>query len=96
MYASLYQEQFEGGKIQWRCPDGDILADGTIRYRQTQPVWRLPTATSPSRPDFVAVAAGRAGDRPSTTGRAISGIKVTLRERPATLPGLARQGRVDG
>ncbi len=37
VYASLYQEQFEGGKIQWRCPDGDILADGTIRHRQEQP-----------------------------------------------------------
>jgi len=37
VYASLYQEQFEGGKIQWRCPDGDILADGTIRHRQAQP-----------------------------------------------------------
>jgi ATP-binding cassette subfamily B protein len=37
LYASLYQEQFEGGKVQWRCPDGDILADGTIRHRQTQP-----------------------------------------------------------
>src|SRR6266851_4645719 len=37
LYASLYQEQFEGGKIQWRCPDGDIMADGTIRHRQTQP-----------------------------------------------------------
>jgi ATP-binding cassette subfamily B protein len=37
VYASLYQEQFEGGKIQWRCPDGDILADGTIRHQQTQP-----------------------------------------------------------
>jgi ATP-binding cassette subfamily B protein len=37
LYASLYQEQFEGGKVQWRCPDGDIMADGTIRHRQTQP-----------------------------------------------------------
>ena len=37
VYASLYQEQFEGGKIQWRCPDGDIMTDGTIRHRQTQP-----------------------------------------------------------
>jgi ATP-binding cassette, subfamily B, bacterial len=36
-YASLYQEQFEGGKVQWRCPDGDILSDGTIRHRQPQP-----------------------------------------------------------
>jgi ATP-binding cassette subfamily B protein len=37
LYASLYQEQFEGGKIEWRCADGDVLADGTIRHRQTQP-----------------------------------------------------------
>ncbi len=37
LYASLYQEQFEGGKVQWRCADGDVLADGTIRHRQTQP-----------------------------------------------------------
>jgi len=37
VYASLYQEQFEGGKVQWRCPDGDILTDGTIRNRQPQP-----------------------------------------------------------
>src|SRR6266536_1160274 len=36
VYASLYQEQFEGGKVQWRCPDGDVMADGTIRHRQTQ------------------------------------------------------------
>jgi ATP-binding cassette, subfamily B, bacterial len=37
VYASLYQEQFEGGKVQWQCTDGDIMADGTIRHRQTQP-----------------------------------------------------------
>jgi ATP-binding cassette subfamily B protein len=37
VYASLYQGQFEGGKVQWRCPDGDIMADGTIRHQQTQP-----------------------------------------------------------
>jgi ATP-binding cassette, subfamily B, bacterial len=37
VYASLYQEQFEGGKIQWQCTGGDILANGTIRHRQTQP-----------------------------------------------------------
>jgi ATP-binding cassette, subfamily B, bacterial len=37
LYASLYQEQFEGGKVQWRCADGDIMADGTIRHRQPQP-----------------------------------------------------------
>jgi ATP-binding cassette, subfamily B, bacterial len=36
VYASLYQDSFEGGKVQWRCPDGDIMADGTIRHRETQ------------------------------------------------------------
>jgi ATP-binding cassette, subfamily B, bacterial len=37
VYASLYQEQFEGGKVQWQCTGGDIMADGTIRHQQTQP-----------------------------------------------------------
>jgi ABC-type transport system involved in cytochrome bd biosynthesis fused ATPase/permease subunit len=36
LYASLCQEQFEGGKIEWRCTGGDVMADGTIRHRQTQ------------------------------------------------------------
>jgi ATP-binding cassette subfamily B protein len=34
LYASLYNEQFEGGKVQWRCADGDVLADGTVRKRE--------------------------------------------------------------
>jgi ATP-binding cassette subfamily B protein len=38
LYASLYQDQFEGGKVQWRCADGAIMADGTVRHRQPQPV----------------------------------------------------------
>jgi hypothetical protein len=37
LYASLYQEQFEGGHVQWRCPDGDIMTDGTVRPRDPQP-----------------------------------------------------------
>ena len=37
LYASLYQEQFDGGKVQWRCADGDILADGSVRHREAQP-----------------------------------------------------------
>jgi ATP-binding cassette subfamily B protein len=37
VYASLYQEQFEGGKIQWQCTGGDVMADGTIRHQETQP-----------------------------------------------------------
>jgi ATP-binding cassette subfamily B protein len=36
LYASLYQEQFEGGKIQWQCSGGDVMADGTIRHRETE------------------------------------------------------------
>jgi ATP-binding cassette, subfamily B, bacterial len=36
LYASLYQEQFDGGRVQWRCPDGDVMADGTVRQRETQ------------------------------------------------------------
>ena len=37
LYASLYQEQFDGGRIQWQCTGGDIMADGTIRQPATQP-----------------------------------------------------------
>jgi ATP-binding cassette subfamily B protein len=37
LYAALYQEQFEGGRVQWRCPDGDVLSDGTVRQREAQP-----------------------------------------------------------
>jgi ATP-binding cassette, subfamily B, bacterial len=37
VYASLYEEQFDGGKVQWQCTGGDIMADGTIRHRQAQP-----------------------------------------------------------
>ncbi len=37
LYASLYDEQFEGGRVQWRCPDGDVMADGTVRTRAAQP-----------------------------------------------------------
>jgi ATP-binding cassette, subfamily B, bacterial len=34
LYASLYEEQFEGGQVHWQCPDGDIMADGTVRARR--------------------------------------------------------------
>jgi ATP-binding cassette, subfamily B, bacterial len=37
LYASLYQEQFEGGKIQWQCTGGDIMTDGSVRPRQPEP-----------------------------------------------------------
>lgn len=34
LYASLYEEQFEGGRVQARCTDGDVLTDGTVRQRE--------------------------------------------------------------
>jgi ATP-binding cassette subfamily B protein len=37
VYASLYRETFDGGQVQWQCTGGDIMADGTIRQRQSQP-----------------------------------------------------------
>src|SRR5580700_10139126 len=36
LYAALYQEQFDGGRVQWRCSDGDVLTDGTVRQRAGQ------------------------------------------------------------
>ncbi len=26
-------EQFDGGRVQWRCSDGDVLVDGSVRQR---------------------------------------------------------------
>ena len=37
LYASFYNEQFEGGRVQWCCDGGDIMADGTVRKRVAQP-----------------------------------------------------------
>jgi ATP-binding cassette subfamily B protein len=37
LYASLYNEQFEGGRVQWCCEDGDVMADGSVRKRETLP-----------------------------------------------------------
>jgi ATP-binding cassette subfamily B protein len=36
LYAALYQDQFDGGRVQWRCSDGDVMADGTVRQRVEQ------------------------------------------------------------
>ena len=36
LYATLYQEQFDGGRVQWRCSDGDVMTDGTVRQREAQ------------------------------------------------------------
>ena len=37
LYATLYNEQFEGGRVQWCCEDGDVMADGSVRKRETLP-----------------------------------------------------------
>src|SRR6266536_2099455 len=35
LYAALYNEQFEGGRVQWRCDGGDVMEDGSVRKRET-------------------------------------------------------------
>ncbi|HET9082368.1 MAG TPA: ABC transporter transmembrane domain-containing protein, partial [Trebonia sp.] len=37
LYAALYNEQFEGGRVQWRCDGGDVMEDGSVRKRETLP-----------------------------------------------------------
>jgi ATP-binding cassette subfamily B protein len=37
LYAALYNEQFEGGRVQWCCEGGDVMADGSIRERKALP-----------------------------------------------------------
>ena len=37
LYAELYNEQFEGGRVQWCCEGGDVMADGSVRKWETQP-----------------------------------------------------------
>src|SRR6266700_1607154 len=35
--AELYNEQFEGGRVQWCCEGGDVMSDGSVRKRETLP-----------------------------------------------------------
>jgi ATP-binding cassette, subfamily B, bacterial len=37
LYAELYNEQFEGGRVQWCCEGGNVMADGSVRRWETQP-----------------------------------------------------------
>jgi ATP-binding cassette subfamily B protein len=37
LYAELYNEQFEGGRVQWCCEGGDVMTDGSVRKRETLP-----------------------------------------------------------
>ena len=37
LYADLYNEQFEGGRVQWSCEGGDVMADGSVRKWEKQP-----------------------------------------------------------
>jgi ATP-binding cassette, subfamily B, bacterial len=38
LYATLFDEQFESGRVQSRCHDGDIMADGSVRARRPVPL----------------------------------------------------------
>jgi ATP-binding cassette subfamily B protein len=37
LYADLYNEQFEGGRVQWCCEGGEVMADGSVRKWVTLP-----------------------------------------------------------
>jgi ATP-binding cassette subfamily B protein len=37
LYADLYNEQFEGGRVQWCCEGGEVMADGSVRKWETLP-----------------------------------------------------------
>ena len=37
LYATLYNEQFEGGKVQWCCEGGNVMADGSVRKWEALP-----------------------------------------------------------
>ena len=38
LYATLYNEQFEGGKVQWCCEGGNVMVDGSVRKWEKLPV----------------------------------------------------------
>src|SRR6516225_9032017 len=37
LYADLYNEQFEGGRVQWCCEGGNVMADGSVRKWEKLP-----------------------------------------------------------
>jgi ATP-binding cassette subfamily B protein len=37
LYATLYNEQFEGGKVQWCCEGGNVMVDGSVRKWEALP-----------------------------------------------------------
>jgi ATP-binding cassette subfamily B protein len=37
LYADLYNEQFEGGRVQWCCEGGEVMADGSVRKWEKLP-----------------------------------------------------------
>ena len=41
LYARLYEDQFEGGRVECRCEDGVVLCDGTIERFQ-EPALSVP------------------------------------------------------
>jgi ATP-binding cassette subfamily B protein len=42
LYATLYNEQFEGGKVQWCCEGGEVMTDGTVRRWEKLPAESVP------------------------------------------------------
>ncbi|MFB3119408.1 MAG: hypothetical protein ACE1Y2_02650, partial [Stenotrophomonas maltophilia] len=34
LYAELYEEQFQGGRVECQCQDGMVLTDGNIVYAE--------------------------------------------------------------
>ena len=37
LYADLYNEQFEGGRVQWSCEGGNVMADGSVQKWEKLP-----------------------------------------------------------
>src|SRR5215472_12924633 len=37
LYADLYNDQFEGGRVQWCCEGGNVMADGSVRKWEKLP-----------------------------------------------------------
>ena len=37
LYADLYNQQFEGGRVQWCCEGGNVMNDGSVRKWEKQP-----------------------------------------------------------
>ena len=34
LYAELYEQQFQGGRVELQCEDGTVFTDGNIVYAE--------------------------------------------------------------